>query len=88
MLDVLLSVYIAFEVQSTQPSELKFLLRYNFVEKENNTPIGFSVRLMPGVRISASTRGIRAGLGLRVARVNAGSGGMDATLRNEGADPR
>ena len=39
-------------------------------------PIGFSVRLMPGVRIKASTRGIRLGLGPRAARVNEGSGGM------------
>lgn len=38
-------------------------------------PIGFSVRIMPGVRISASTRGIRVGLGPRAARVNVGSGG-------------
>ena len=38
-------------------------------------PIGFSVRIMPGVRISASTRGIRAGLGPRAARLNVGSGG-------------
>jgi hypothetical protein len=39
-------------------------------------PVGFSVRLMPSVRINASTRGIRLRFGPRAARVNLGSGGM------------
>lgn len=39
-------------------------------------PIGFNLRIMPGLRISASTRGIRAGFGPRIARMNVGSGGL------------
>lgn len=38
--------------------------------------MGIGLRIMPGVRISASSRGIRAGVGPRVARVHAGSGGV------------
>ena len=36
--------------------------------------MGFSVRVAPGVRIRASTRGVRTSLGPRVARVHVGSG--------------
>lgn len=36
--------------------------------------MGFGIRVMPGVRISASSRGVRAGIGPRAARVHAGSG--------------
>ncbi|HEX5493967.1 MAG TPA: DUF4236 domain-containing protein [Mycobacteriales bacterium] len=36
--------------------------------------MGFGVRIAPGVRISASSRGIRAGIGPRAARVHIGSG--------------
>jgi hypothetical protein len=39
-------------------------------------PIGFGVRVMPGVRIRASTRGIGVGLGPRAARVNVGTRGV------------
>lgn len=36
--------------------------------------MGFGIRVMPGVRVSASSRGVRAGIGPRVARVHVGSG--------------
>lgn len=36
--------------------------------------MGFSVKIAPGVRIRASSHGIRAGIGPRVARVHVGSG--------------
>lgn len=36
--------------------------------------MGFSVKIAPGVRIRASSRGIRAGIGPRVARVHVGAG--------------
>ena len=36
--------------------------------------MGFGIRIFPGVRISASSRGIRAGIGPRAARVHVGSG--------------
>jgi hypothetical protein len=36
--------------------------------------MGFGVKLMPGVRVSVSSRGVRAGLGPRAARVHVGSG--------------
>jgi hypothetical protein len=36
--------------------------------------MGFGLRIAPGVRISASSRGLRAGVGPRVARVHVGSG--------------
>jgi hypothetical protein len=36
--------------------------------------MGFGIRVMPGVRISASSRGIRAGIGPRAARIHVGSG--------------
>ena len=36
--------------------------------------MGFSVKLAPGVRIRASSHGIRAGIGPRVGRVNVGTG--------------
>jgi hypothetical protein len=36
--------------------------------------MGFSVKLAPGVRIRASNRGIRAGIGPRAARVHVGTG--------------
>jgi hypothetical protein len=42
-------------------------------------PIGFSVRIMPGVRIRASTRGVGVGLGPRAARMNVGSGGVSVS---------
>lgn len=42
-------------------------------------PIGFNMRIMPGVRISASSRGIRAGIGPRAARLHVGSGGIGAS---------
>jgi hypothetical protein len=38
--------------------------------------MGIGLRIMPGVRISASSRGIRAGVGPRAARVHVGSGGV------------
>jgi len=47
-------------------------------------PIGFNVRIMPGVRLSASTRGIRAGFGPRIARVNVGTRGVGVST---GAGP-
>jgi hypothetical protein len=36
--------------------------------------MGFSVKLMPGVRVRVSSRGVRAGIGPRAARVHVGSG--------------
>jgi hypothetical protein len=36
--------------------------------------VGFRVRVAPGVRISASSRGVRAGIGPRAARVHVGTG--------------
>lgn len=36
--------------------------------------MGISFRIMPGVRLSASSRGIRAGVGPRIARVHVGAG--------------
>jgi hypothetical protein len=36
--------------------------------------MGFGVRIAPGVRISATRRGVRAGIGPRVARVHVGGG--------------
>ena len=36
--------------------------------------MGFGVRIAPGLRISASSRGIRAGIGPRAARIHVGSG--------------
>lgn len=36
--------------------------------------MGFGVRIAPGVRISASSRGIRAGIGPRAARIHVGAG--------------
>jgi hypothetical protein len=36
--------------------------------------MGFGIRVMPGVRVSASSRGVRAGIGPRAARVHVGSG--------------
>jgi hypothetical protein len=36
--------------------------------------MGVSFRIMPGLRISASSRGIRAGVGPRIARVHVGAG--------------
>lgn len=36
--------------------------------------MGFGIRIAPGVRISASKRGLRAGLGPRIARVHVGTG--------------
>src|SRR4051812_5446279 len=36
--------------------------------------MGFSVRLAPGVRVRASSQGVRTSLGPRVARVHVGSG--------------
>src|SRR3954452_18160121 len=36
--------------------------------------MGFGIRVMPGVRISASSRGIRAGIGPRAARLHVGAG--------------
>ncbi len=42
-------------------------------------PIGFNMRIMPGVRISASSRGIRAGIGPRATRLHVGSGGIGAS---------
>jgi hypothetical protein len=36
--------------------------------------MGIGIRIAPGVRISASSRGIRAGLGPRAARIHVGSG--------------
>ena len=36
--------------------------------------MGLSFRIMPGLRISASSRGIRAGVGPRIARVHVGAG--------------
>jgi hypothetical protein len=36
--------------------------------------MGFSVKLMPGVRVRASSRGVRTSLGPRVARVHVGGG--------------
>jgi Protein of unknown function (DUF4236) len=36
--------------------------------------MGFSIRLAPGVRIRASSRGIRTSLGPRAARVHIGGG--------------
>ncbi|MFI2651773.1 DUF4236 domain-containing protein [Micromonospora fulviviridis] len=44
--------------------------------------MGFSIRLAPGVRIRASSRGIRTSLGPRAARVHFGAG------RTLGADDR
>jgi hypothetical protein len=38
--------------------------------------MGFGIRIMPGVRIRASSRGISAGIGPRVARVHVGSRGV------------
>lgn len=38
--------------------------------------MGFGIRIMPGVRIRASSRGISAGLGPRVARVHVGTRGV------------
>jgi hypothetical protein len=38
-------------------------------------PIGFGMKIMPGVRVRASSRGIGVGMGPRAARVNVGSGG-------------
>src|SRR5215212_535473 len=39
-------------------------------------PIGFGMRIMPGVSIRASTRGIGVGLGPRAARLNVGTHGV------------
>ena len=36
--------------------------------------VGFGLRIMPGVRLSASPRGLRMGLGPRAARIHVGSG--------------
>lgn len=36
--------------------------------------MGFGIRIAPGVRISASKRGLRAGIGPRIARVHVGAG--------------
>jgi hypothetical protein len=36
--------------------------------------MGFGIRIAPGVRISASSRGIRAGVGPRAARIHVGAG--------------
>src|SRR6476661_702228 len=36
--------------------------------------MGFGIRIMPGVRLSASKRGMRMGVGPRIARVHVGSG--------------
>jgi hypothetical protein len=36
--------------------------------------VGFGIRVAPGVRISASSRGVRAGIGPRAARIHVGSG--------------
>jgi hypothetical protein len=36
--------------------------------------MGFGIRVAPGVRISASSRGVRAGIGPRAARIHVGSG--------------
>src|SRR5436190_1939789 len=36
--------------------------------------MGFSIKLAPGIRVSASSRGVRTSLGPRVARVHVGSG--------------
>jgi hypothetical protein len=36
--------------------------------------MGFSVKLAPGVRVRVSSRGVRAGIGPRVARVHVGTG--------------
>lgn len=36
--------------------------------------MGFGIRIAPGVRISASKRGVRAGIGPRAARIHVGSG--------------
>ncbi len=38
--------------------------------------MGFGIRIMPGVRVSASGRGIRTGIGPRPARMHVGSGGL------------
>lgn len=38
--------------------------------------MGIGIRILPGLRISASSRGIRAGVGPRLARVHVGSGGL------------
>lgn len=38
--------------------------------------MGFGLKLAPGIRISASSRGIRAGVGPRAARAHVGSGGV------------
>ena len=39
-------------------------------------PFGFGMRIMPGVRLQASTRGIGLGLGPRAARMNVGTRGV------------
>lgn len=36
--------------------------------------VGFGIRLMPGVRLSGSSRGLRMGVGPRIARVHVGAG--------------
>ncbi|MGH3275954.1 MAG: hypothetical protein ACRDNZ_16720, partial [Streptosporangiaceae bacterium] len=36
--------------------------------------MGFSVKLMPGVRVRVSGHGVRAGVGPRIARVHVGTG--------------
>lgn len=36
--------------------------------------MGFSVRVVPGLRVRVSSRGVRAGIGPRIARVHVGSG--------------
>lgn len=38
--------------------------------------MGFSIRVMPGVRVSASSRGVRTSIGPRIARVHVGAGSV------------
>jgi hypothetical protein len=46
--------------------------------------MGFGIRIAPGVRLSASTRGLRAGIGPRAARIHVGAG---RTSLSTGAGP-
>jgi hypothetical protein len=46
--------------------------------------MGFGIRIAPGLRISASSRGLRAGIGPRAARIHVGSG---RTSLSTGAGP-
>src|SRR5437868_6194553 len=46
--------------------------------------MGFSMKIMPGVRIRASSRGLSAGIGPRAARVHVGTRGVGVST---GAGP-